>query len=54
MLDIFNIKNKPHAIVFSYNGLIDINSYIKKYIKSILNDSKYDEKINSLTYIDLF
>jgi hypothetical protein len=51
MLDIFNIKNKPHAIIFKANNLYDIDSYIKKYIKSILN--KDEKKIDTLEYLDL-
>jgi hypothetical protein len=50
MINIKDVANKPHAIIFYSNGLFDINTYIKDYIKSIVNE---DKKIDNLQYLDL-
>ncbi|MDR3330002.1 MAG: hypothetical protein LBS76_01865 [Mycoplasmataceae bacterium] len=54
--NVIKSKNKPHAILLVESKLCDLNSFIKKYIKSIVctgDDCEWCKKIDNDSYFDI-
>jgi DNA polymerase-3 subunit delta' len=51
--NLLNASTKPHALIFVESKLCSLDDFIKEYMKSIVENAKWKNKIDTNTYYDV-